>query len=66
LDVAAMQRPGRAPEPPRIEISLQSDERSDDSFSAIASPDQLDQALEQLRQAAAALERWRGLLEPGN
>ncbi|MFF2375081.1 DUF6907 domain-containing protein [Streptomyces xiamenensis] len=59
LDVAAMQRPGRAPEPPRIEFSLQGDERSDDSFSVIASPDQLD-------QAAAALERWRDLLEPGN
>ncbi|WP_369266146.1 DUF6907 domain-containing protein [Streptomyces harbinensis] len=66
LDVAAMQRPGRPPEPPRIEVSLQGGEQWDDSFAVIASPAQLDEALEQLDQAAAALERWRGLLEPGN
>ncbi|MFF2378352.1 DUF6907 domain-containing protein [Streptomyces xiamenensis] len=64
LDVVAMQRPGSAPEPARIELSLQgANSRTDESFAVIAGPLALDQALDQLRQAAAALETWRGLLE---
>lgn len=62
IDLYAIQRPADEPDlPARIELGTSPPEATDE-LAVITSQADLDAALDALREAADALEQWRGLL----